>query len=454
MKDIGADPSELLATYIENLSHPGVPPEAITTAKRSIIDAIGVMMAGLEEEPANLTSEFIKLHSGDGPNTIYKSGVTASPMDAALVHGTALHALDFDDTSAATYGHPSAAMVPALLSISETDNSSGPDLLTAYVAGFETQSLIAGPILESHYSAGWHTTATLGVFGATAATAKLLDLSSQKIRHSLNMAASMASGLKSNFGSMTKPLHAGHAARSGLTATLLAKEGFTAAPTAMSDDGGFFELYNDESEADVSAVRPTNDEWFILEKGIHLKKYPSCHYTHSIIESVIELATNHDIEPNEVERIHVIGSPGAVDTADITYPETGLEGKFSVPFLVACAILFRTIRLDTFVKEKVSDEQVRELMERVTFDTNEERSYGSLSSDLEIRTQDGEQYVVDNAVAPGLHGINPLTESELQEKFLMCSTRVLDDGDAEELWELLQDIGTLGDLSGMHNRLA
>lgn len=446
MNGDAADLSQSIATYVSDLSVSDVPPDGLSRGKRSIIDTVGVMLAGLDEQPTALTSRLIRLHGGQGANHLFGGDTTASPMDAALVHGTASHALDFDDTSPAINGHPSSSLVPALLSISETENVTGETFLLSYLAGFEAQCHIAAPILESHYRAGWHTTATLGTFGATAATAKLLNLEPEEIEHALNIAASLASGLKKNFGSMTKSLHTGHAARSGVSASLLAKEGFTAAPGAVSGESGFIDMYGNKREGVSGLGNAIGDNLYIVESGIHLKKYPCCHYTHSAIEALIELLPDADIGENEIEQISVTVSPGAADAADIDIPTTPLEGKFSFPFLLSYSIVSGKITLDTFSEENLQDDRIQKLMEKVTVDVNENRSYGSLSSDVTIVSQDSDEYTIENAYAPGLSSINPLTKSELQDKFHMCSSRVLDDAAAEELWGSLWELRSLDDV--------
>lgn len=454
MNESTADISSFLATYLGSLSPERVPSEALTLAERSMIDTIGVALAGTAEDPAELTVELVRLHGGRGSSPIFGSDLTSSSLDAALVHGTAAHSLDFDDTSTGINGHPSAAMIPALLSGAENERVSGLEILTAYVAGFEAQCLIAAPILDSHYRAGWHTTATIGTFGATAATAKLLGLNASEITHALNIAASLTAGLKQNFGSMTKSLHAGHAARCGLTATLLAQSGFTAGDSALGGESGFLDLYGGDTVTDSSAYRPADGRWFIQEKGIHLKKYPCCHYTHAAIEETIRLVVDNDLRPDEIDRIHVTGSPGAADAANIDRPETGLEGKFSISFLIACAVVYREIHLDSFDRETLFDDRVRDLMERVTFDVNRDWSYGSLSADVRIQTHDGVCHTVEKALAPGLYGINPLSDEELQEKFLMCSTTVLDEPTADELWGLLYELRHVDDFAEVREVLS
>lgn len=457
MDEDSCSPSSAIASSVDSLSANQLTGEVFSLVERSLTDTLGVMLAGLDEEPAVLTKGLVRAHGGHGQCSICGSELSTSPMNAALVHGTAAHSLDYDDTAAAINGHPSASIVPSVLSAlgseAVSEPPSGEDILVAYVAGFETQSRIAAPVLDSHYRAGWHTTATLGPFGAAAATGKLLGLDVTQLEHALNIAASMASGLKENFGSMTKSLHAGHAARSGLTATLLARQGFTAGSEALGPEGGFLDLYSGNAAPDIDAFDATGERLYIQEAGIHLKKYPCCYYTHAAIEETIDLVTANDIAPADVDQVSVRASPGAVDAANIDDPQTELEGKFSMRFLVACAVVRRAVRFESFERETLFDDRVRDLMERVSFEVDDDIPYGSLSADVAIQTRAGDLYQVENASAPGLYGVNPLSTAELHDKFVMCATTMVDSNPADELWDLLSDFRSVPDATALVDSL-
>jgi len=231
-----------LARRIGAIAFDQLPPEAVAWAKVGILDTVGVTLAGAGESCARIVSG-VAAHSA-GPALLFGSRRCVAPLDAALINGTAAHALDFDDCSNSMGGHPSAPVLPALFALAGTRKVSGREFLAAYIAGFETETRIARGVNFYHYEKGWHPTATLGTFGAAAASAHLLRLDARRTATALGLAASLASGLKANFGTMTKPLHVGHAARNGLMAALLAADGFTASEDAFEHAQGFFLVFN------------------------------------------------------------------------------------------------------------------------------------------------------------------------------------------------------------------
>jgi len=223
-----------IAERIGAIHYGGLPVEAIARARTAILDTVGVTLAGAREPCAEIVARSIRLGADtSGECLIFGSNRRTGALDAALINGTASHALDFDDVSNSLGGHPSAPILPALFALAELLDSDGRAFVTAYVAGFETETRIGRGVHFHHYEKGWHPTATLGVFGAAAACCHLLGLDNARTAQALAIAASLAAGLKANFGTMTKPLHVGHTARSGLFAAQLAREGFTANPGAL-----------------------------------------------------------------------------------------------------------------------------------------------------------------------------------------------------------------------------
>src|SRR5207248_10088477 len=233
---------EGIAERIGAIRYEGVPSEAVRWAKAAILDTVGVTLAGAGEPCAQIAAGVLGLGQAGGECLIFGSDRRVALLDAALVNGTAAHALDFDDVSNSLGGHPSAPILPALFALGEVLDCSGRDFVAAYVAGFETETRIARGVHFHHCGKGWHPTATLGVFGAAAACCRLLGLGSAQTAQALAIAASLASGIKANFGTMTKPLHVGHTARDGLIAALLPRDGFTANYAALEHQQGFLEL--------------------------------------------------------------------------------------------------------------------------------------------------------------------------------------------------------------------
>ncbi len=243
-----------LAERIAGVSYDALPAEAVHWAKVAILDTVGCTLAGSTEPCARIVDRVTTGGASGGTCLIFGTDRRIGPLDAALINGTASHALDYDDVSNTMGGHPSAPILAALFALAETHAVDGRGFIAAFVAGFETETCIARGVNFHHYEKGWHPTATLGVFGATAACCHLLRLPAEHTAVALGLAASFASGIKANFGTMTKPLHVGHASRNGLLATLLAADGFTANPGAFEHKQGFLLVFNGAGNFDADAM--------------------------------------------------------------------------------------------------------------------------------------------------------------------------------------------------------
>src|SRR5688500_12832498 len=255
-----------LAKRITALRYEDLPSEAVHWAKVGILDTVGVTLAGSSDPSATIVAGVL---SSGGPSLLLGTAKRVSALDAALVNGTASHALDFDDCNNTLGGHPSAPILPALFALADETGASGREFIAAYVAGFETECKIGLGVHFHHYTKGWHPTATLGVFGSAAACARLMKLPEDKVAVALAIAASLASGIKANFGTMVKPLHVGHCSRNGLFAALLARDGFTANQGAFEHKQGFFNVFNGAGNYDAAKVLPAwADPLEIVKPGI------------------------------------------------------------------------------------------------------------------------------------------------------------------------------------------
>lgn len=447
--------STLTATLTENISaleFEHLPPDAVALAEQCFVDTVGVMLAGAQEGAGATAVRMANaaLNTG-GPATIIGDGATTAVTDAAFVNGVAAHGLDFDDVAEATLGHPSVTMVPPILALAEAREAPGSDAITAYVAGFETQCFIGSFVETTHSKAGWHATATIGAFGAAGATANMLDLDVERTRHALNIAASTPAGLSANFGAMTKPMHAGQAARSGLTSALLAAEGFTAAPEAIGGDGGFLDVYAASDNLSPPPSRAFDTRWGILEDGIHFKKYPCCYFTHTAITATSTLVNENDIAPEDIERVHVTASRGAATALKHDDPDTGLEGKFSMQYAVACAAVYDPVGLTAFDDENVSNPTVQRVRERVAFDVDSDLDYGSKQAVVRIETSD-ETFEHVREYPPG-HGKDRFSDRELHDKFMMCAERAMTTADAQVVFDELRDLRDQDSIADVMARL-
>src|SRR6202790_2520896 len=276
-----------LGRFVANLSFERLPPEAVEIARTGFIDTIATMIAGAHDPAPQLLRK--GLQPATGAASLYFSGERAPAPEAAWINGTAGHALDYDDV-AALRGHPSTVLVPAILAEGEALGASGRDMLAAYVAGYETWAELARRDPGHHHRKGWHPTGIFGPIGAAAACASLRRLDAPRATCALALAASQSSGIMANFGTMTKPFHAGRSAHSGLMAARLAEVGFTASADALEHPQGFLSAVSPEGKADRDGPTPgLGAEWQIVKQGLSIKKYPACYCTHRALDGMLEL---------------------------------------------------------------------------------------------------------------------------------------------------------------------
>jgi len=415
------DPDAELAAFAADLSYGDLSHDLVRAAERAFVDTVGVTVAGAAEGAGEVAVGTTRASGAGGPARLIGAGGTASLPDATFANATAGHALDFDDVTRGVW-HPSVPIVAPILALAEDRRLSGPDAIAAYVAGYETQCYLADALLPAHYERGWHATATFGAFGACVASAVLLDLGEETARDAVNAAASTPAGLKANFGSMTKPMHAGQAARSGLTAALLAERGHTATDGAVGGDRGFLDLYSGDAEPDRAAMAELGAEWALRADGIQVKKYPCCYFTHPAIYATRRLATERDVVPDDVESISVTASQGAADALHYADPDTGLEAKFSMEYAVACAVARDRVGLAAFDDANVDDPAVQAVRERVRFEVDPELEYDPYRTTVALATADGATHERTQERPPGTPE-DPLSDEKLAEKFRMCVHR-------------------------------
>jgi len=426
-------PEAVLSEFVASVTYYDVPEGARETVRRAFLDTVGVTLAGVGSDAGRAAFDTAAVDAASADvSTILGLTADRPPEERALHTGTAGHALDFDDLSWAMDGHPSVTLVPPLLALAGEADASGEALVTAFAAGFEVECALAAPISPEHYETGWHATATFGVFGAAAAAASLLDCSAAETTRALTVAASTPAGLKRNFGSMTKPLHAGLCARSGVTAARLAQTGFSADATAISGERGFWDLYG-AGEPDAFAFDPT--DWALVSAGISVKRYPCCYFTHTGIAGTSALVEAHDIDPEAIERIRVSAARGAADALHHADPSTGLEAKFSMEYTVAYAAVHGYVGLAAFEDDAVADPAVQRVRDRVEFAVDGDLPYDSHEAVVRIETDD-DSHERRQRNPPGTHE-NPLTDAELREKFENCARRTVSADTADAIADLL-----------------
>jgi len=407
----------------------GAPPaDARHRAAIAVCDTIGVILAGAPEPAARIARTVVGA-DGHGPCRVLGTSSSASAADAALLNGVAAHALDFDDMCFVSLAHPSCALVPAALAAAELVEASGRSVLDAYVIGFEIECRLGITMNPRHYhERGWHCTSSIGTLGAAAAAARVLGLDAAATAHALGIAASSACGLKENIGTMVKPLHAGMAARNGLMAARLAKEGFTASEFAIDGPQGYLTAMDSERPAAAlaDALADLDSRWEILDTGVTVKLYPSCAATHPPLDVLLDLKRRHGFTADDVEAIDVEVDSMTPRLLIYARPTSALEAKFSMPFCAAAAIVFGHPTIDTFDVPRIRDERVQALMTRVTLRANP--AFDSAGPPLSqarvsVRLRDG-RTVADRA--DGARGYpGRLSDEELAAKFLGCAERSL-----------------------------
>jgi 2-methylcitrate dehydratase PrpD len=439
-----------LAEFVTKSRWEDCPAEAVEAARRAILDCLGVMLAGSVEPAARLVTDVARAEGGSPLATVVGTPLRTGAVWAALANGTAAHALDFDDTNFAMMGHPSAPVLAAALAAGELTLADGRALVHAFLLGFEVETTMAAVMNPPHYEKGFHATGTLGTMGAAAAAGRLLGLDPGQTRAALALAASQASGLKENFGTMTKPFHAGHAARSGVLSALLAREGFTASEQAIEGPQGYFAVLG-AGKREEQHLESLGAPWKILTSGVAVKPYPSCACTHSIIESALELQRTHRITPEQIAEV-TVGVHAAVPRILIhSRPRSGLEAKFSGEFSAAAALCEGRVGMATFRDDKTDDPAIAKLMKRVRLVVDPE-----IPGDMErhmwtrvtVRFQDGREVSIAPRPVPG-HPELPLSKDQLREKFMDCARLVLSEDRADTVRQMLEELDACPDLRSL-----
>ncbi len=439
--------AESLAEKIAAVTYDRLPAEAVHWAKVAITDTIGCTLAGSVEPCTRIIDRVTTAGASDGPCLIFGTGRRVRPLDAALVNGTASHALDYDDVNGSMGGHPSVPLLPALFALADSRKVDGRAFIAAFVTGFETETRIGRGVHLHHYEKGWHPTATLGVFGATAACCRILGLPPERIAVALGLAASLAASVKANFGTMTKPLHVGHCSRSGLLAAMLAAEGFTANPGAFEHKQGFLMVFNGPGTFNADAIlQDWGAPWDIVQPGVGIKQYPCCGSTHSAVDAMLMLVEEQNLLPAQVERVESWTHPRRLAHTDRPEPNTELEAKFSVQYCLARALTSRAVKLDHFSDASIHEPDVRALLGRVrsmpypeaTRDTSP-----AIGAEVRVTLKDGRVLTKAVSQARGRGSADPLPVDVLQSKFLDCCSRALPETTSRRLLEMLGGLETL-----------
>ena len=423
--------TDYVGRFVVNTTYEDIPADVIELGKKSILDGLGLALAGSRAQTGTICRQYLEdLSICGGKAIVIGSALKTSPRFAAFVNGVSIHADDFDDTqlSAAkdrVYGllvHPTVPVLPAVLALSERRKISGKELMLSYHVGVEVECKIAEAISPRHYQDGFHSTGTCGALGSAAACAKLLRFDQSKTLNAFGLAASQAGGLRENFGTMTKPFQAGHAAESGLVSADLVALGWTAAEQILEADRGFFHAFGGSYDPSAIVDR-LGKPWTFVSPGISLKPYPSGSLTHPAMTELMRLIEANNIQADQVEKVDCGANHNMTTTLLHHQPKTGLEAKFSMEFCLAILLLERKAGLGEFSDKVVQRADVQEMIRKINFYVDpqaESAGFDKMMSILKIHLRDGRVITGRADFAKGSPA-NPMSFDEAATKFRGCA---------------------------------
>ena len=449
-----------VARFVVETRYQAIPADVLELGKKSILDGFGLALAGSRAQSGPLCLAYLdSLGICEGKSTLIGTSRKTAPQFAAFVNGVSIHADDYDDTqlSAAkdrVYGllvHPTVPVLPAAFALAEKGGVSGKEFMLAYHLGAEVECKIAEAIAPRHYQDGFHSTGTCGPFGSAAACAKLMRFDVGKTVNAFGIAGSQSSGLRENFGTMTKPFQAGRAAEGGLEAAQLASLGWTAAQQILEAQRGFFHAAGGSFEPSFIMDR-LGKPWTFASPGVSLKPYPSGSLSHPAMTEMARLIEKNDIKPAQVEKVEIGANHNMTAALLHHHPKTGLEGKFSMEFCLAILLLERKAGLAQFTDESVRRPEVQAMIEKIRYYVDpeaESAGYDKMTSILKIYLKDGR--VISGKAEFGKGSpADPMSFEEASVKFRGCAEYAGWPRDkAEKIITFIQRLENAGDMKGL-----
>jgi 2-methylcitrate dehydratase PrpD len=460
MKNTGA--THAVLDFIQSARLEMFPDEVAGLGKRCILDGIAVILAGSGAECSNILRKQAERLAGNAEASIIGGDFLRVPAaTAALLHGTSGHALDYDDTQLSNspdriFGlltHPTVPVLSATLAIGEKLAVRGREALEAFLIGLEVECKIAEAINPDHYRRGFHSSGTIGTFGAVASAIKLEGLDREAAAHAIGIAASLSGGIRANFGTMTKPLHVGRAAQNGVTAAELASLGYTADSTGLDGAWGFFQVMGGGFD-EKRIVGRLGSPHSIIDPGVSVKPYPCGCLGHPTMDAMLALVEENDIKPEQVERILVRAGANILEPLRYRRAADALEAKFCIPFMVSSIALRRKAGIREFTDDFVASEAVQEMMKKVEVVRDieiEKQGFDQMRSVVEVDLKQGEHFAQPAPVYRG-GPERPFTREQLHEKFDECAEPVLSRKQIEkaiDTIESLEELQNLADLIGI-----
>ena len=432
----------LRATTAEDL-----PAEALEIARQVCLDGLGVMIAGAGEPLGlgRITFDYTRRLGGPEEASVVAGGFKTSAFNAAYANGTLGHALDFDNTWW-PLNHPTSPTLPAILALAERDGAPGRDVLRAIVLAFEVQGRMRVASAAIEAGQGFHKPGVSGLMGAVTGAGVMLGLDAPTFRCAFGIAGSRAGSMAANTGTMTKSSHSGHAARMGVECATLAQMGWTATEDIFGK-GGFFALFYGEKTSDPALfLKDFGNPWRMIDPGVGFKKHPANYFTHRPIDAAIELATEHDLDATEIERV-VVDFP-RFEYVNRPRPETGLDGKFSVQYATAIALLDRKVRVASFSDRRRFAADVEALLPKVTLNMRDDipRNFQDCYAIVRVTLRDGTVLEKRCDRPRGMWGV-PLSRDERLAKFHDCCEGALDAGDIEAVIAQVDGLGDAGSVA-------
>ncbi len=445
--------TDAVVRFIASASLRDMTPDVVGQAKRCLVDGFGVILAGSTVRGSAILREYVRSVGAKSEATaIGAASLTASAAHAALLNAGSGHAMDYDDTQLSTtpdrtFGlltHPTVPVLAAALAVAERQGATGAAFLEAFLVGFEVECKIAEAIDPNHYERGFHSTGTIGTFGAAAA-AKLRGLTDAHLHHLLAIASSMSSGIRVNFGSMTKPLHAARAAENGVVAAELASRGFTGGDEGIDGKWGFFQVFGGGVDLD-RLVPALGRPYSIVSPGVSVKPYPCGSLSHPSMDAMLKAVVDHDLKPEQISAVRLRAGSNVLEPLRYRTATNELEAKFCLPFLLTSIILRRKAGVREFTDEFVVSAPVQGMMRLVTtvFDPAiEAQGFDKIRSVVEIDLVDGRRIVQPSDERYRGGPDRPFTRDELHAKFFDCAQLTLSENRARRALEQIESVDRL-----------
>ncbi|HEX3244607.1 MAG TPA: MmgE/PrpD family protein [Chloroflexota bacterium] len=438
--------TQRLAEWASQLTYDQIPAEVRREARRCLLDYLGVTLGAADEDAPRIARQTAELLGGNAQATILGTTQKTSLVQAALVNGIASHVLDFDDTHIITVLHPTGPAMSGALPVAEWQHASGRDLITAFIAGFEVEARIALSICPEHYDRGWHVTGSVGMFGAAAAAGRLMGLDAHQMNMALGIAASQPTGLREQFGTMTKSLHSGKTASNGVQSAIMASLGYTASEKALEALRGFCNVVSDKQDY-APIVEKLGESWEVFGNGI--KPYSCGVVIHPSVDAVREMRNKHRLTADKVQSIHARVHPLVLELTSKRNLKVGLEGKFSVFYAMAVALVEGTARQRQFSDDLVVRPDLVELYGKI--DATADDAIRQEESEVTATLTDGSQLVVHVPWATGTPQ-NPISDEDLEAKFRDLVGPYISESAADQTISIvkalddLNDVGTIAQL--------